>query len=461
MRTWILLGSLAALSACGSSGSGNDVTCGDGTTLVGDSCEPGGSGAGDTCGSGTHLDGTTCVADGSGSAAGAPTIATIDPPDAGVSGNVLFTITGTGFAGSNVSSLHVYFGDTTPGGDCEAQVGAATSTTIAGEVPSACDLNVIVTVTTNNGSATIPFHYDALIAADGDGGGQAGAYGDLYVIDPYAQVFFDLGVMNDGTNGYGMSGIAFASDGTLYGVTTGDSPADLDGFSQLVTIDLGTATVTPIGDAVAGNGDGYWVTDIKVSGTTIYGWAYDVTNNFRQSIVTIDTTTGAVTAHGPAAQSYYVDGGIAFDGTGTLYVAANGASADPDDPAELAATGELDTANTTSGALTMSATLDYGIGAPVNALAYFTTDLLAVVDNGTYGMIEGEPLYGETLALIDTSQTPIVSPLFELPAQIGAQSAVDALAVPPAAFTIARTLPRARWQTLKATANAPSLRHAR
>ena len=58
-------------------------------------------------------------------ATGAPTVTGITPTTSGVSGYVLFQIQGTGFAGADITSLHVYFGDTTPGtngnlGPCEA-----------------------------------------------------------------------------------------------------------------------------------------------------------------------------------------------------------------------------------------------------------------------------------------------------------------------------------------------------
>jgi len=403
---------------------------------MGNTCVDTGSGSGSdiTCGAGTHLDGTMCVPDTSGPT-GAPSISSITPSDAGLTGYVLFTIQGTGFAGDDISSLHVYFGDTS-NANCEAQVGTATATTIAGEVPPACqDLNVTVTVTTNMGSATTAFHYDALFAADGDGGGNFGGYGDLYLIDPSVGLYYDMGVLNDGTNGYGLGGMAFDPNGLLWGATTGDSPADADSVSQLVKIDAGSATVTVIGDMVDSAGNPYYVADMKYVGTTLYAYAYtfDAAENTIEGLVTIDPGSGKVTKTTTTATTYGI-AGLAVDSTSTMYLAASGAGADTN----INATGAFDSV-TTAGATTSVATLDYPIGAPINAMTYVGTSLCASVDNGTYGSAMGEPIYGEVLAVIDPTAAPpnpIVGVLFDMPAQLGAQSAVDALDMPPTLFDI-------------------------
>jgi len=462
MRTSLLLtGLAAAVAACGGSTSGTSITCGTGTTLMGDVCVgTGGSNTGDTCGAGTHLDGTTCVPDDM-TVQAAPTATTIDPPAAGLTGSVLFTITGTGFAGSNVTDLHVFFGDPT-NANCEAAVGTATATTIAGEVPFACSLSpsVTVTVTTNLGSTTIPFNYEMLYAADGDAGGSFGAGGDLYVIDPFAQLSFDLGQPTDaGQNGYAFSGLDFDATGTLYGVTTGDSPADqaadlaANGVSQLVLIDLSTGAVTVKGPAFDASQTPYFITDIKFTGGALYGWAFwDDGTDFERTLVTISTVDGTVTPVGTSTVDNTVTGGLAVDGAGNLVVAANGAGADAQTTFTM--TGEYDTVNTTDGTLTSAATLDWPVGAPIEAMTTFpgtTPTILAIVDDGWYGVMTQQQFFGETLAVIDPAATgtnPIVGALFELPAQIGAQSHVDALAVPPATLVLARHLPRTGWTHL-------------
>jgi IPT/TIG domain len=480
MRTRILVAALAALVGCGSNG--NNVTCGDGTTLVDGVCELGsggsgsGGGGGDTCGSGTTLQGTTCVANGGGDAS-APTVTKITPGEAGVMGGGPFLIDGTGFAGDNVTSLDVYFGDTT-NTNCEATVVLATATEISGVVPAFCDLNVTVSVTTNLGSASTAFHYDAIFGADGNewsnigfSQGLGGFGGELWVIDPFSTTAYDFGPIED-ANGvdYPIGGIAFDATGTLWAVTTGNGvDGDVDGFSQLVTIDPTTpdvSTVTIVGDTVDANGDGYWIRDLKLIGGTLYGWGYDVSGDGTQSLVSIDTTTGAVTALGtPTAISNALpSAGIAYDGT-TTWVAANFAGSDSTD----GGTGELDSADVTTGVLTANANpLDWPFGAPVNTMDVLTIDgtanILAVIDNGTYGALatlESESgglaaNFGETLALVDPTDAngEVLSPVFEMPAQPTLQSAVGAIAIPAATTqtlqVVRKGIDASKWQTLSA-----------
>ncbi len=458
MRTRILVAALAALVGCGSD---NNVTCGDGTTLVNGVCELGsgssGSNTGDTCGSGTTLQGTTCVATGGGGDASAPSITSIDPPDTGVSGLTPFEIVGTGFAGDNVTSLSVFFGDTTNMA-CQAPVILATATTIAGQIPPFCDINVTITVTTNLGAATTPFHYDAIFAADGDGGGNFGGNGELWVIDPFTTTALDFGPLLDAGDdaAYGISGLAFDTTGTLWGVTTGDSEGDADTTSQLVTIDPTTpmqSTVTVIGDITDADGDIFSVNDIKLVNGTLYGWAYIFTedDDQQQSLITIDMTTGVATIVGTPAELTFGRGGLVVDGSNMMWVAANGAGADTN--SLVPATGELDSVDPTSGVITASANvLDWPIGSPVNAMEYFAAAqvVIGVVDNGSYGVINADTadgevatIFGETLATIDTS-TGDVGSVFELPAVTGGQSAVDGIAIPSSTTATLQIADKAR-----------------
>ncbi len=467
MRNAIVMGGLSLLVACDSNGH----TCGLGTDLKDDTCVVTGTGSGDVCGTGTHLDtdGKTCVPDSSGKAS-APTISSITPTKAGVTGFVLFEIVGTGFAGSNVTDLHVYFGDTTPGtdgqpGPCEAEIGTATTTSVTGEVPPACALNVSsVTLTTNVGMASTAFSYLGVFAADGDGGdnldlGASG--GDMYLIDPFAALWFDLGPMFDtDLNLWGMAGIAFDSTGKLWGVSTGDSEGDVDTGTQLVNLSFvdGGVSVTAVGALVDANNTVYNVTDIKFKGATLYGWAvtFDLGSPATGQLVTIDTTTGLVTPLGTAI-AVPVSGALVVDDTGTIFVAPQGASAD-DNIGATGATGEYDSADPTTGALTSVATLDntiFGtpVGAPINAMARFEHFTIAVIDNGTYGGVTGAGTTGEQLAIIDTLSEPIVTPLFELPAQDGFQSQVDAIAVPQTGTAIQVSLRGRTSHALRAAAS--------
>ena len=233
-----------------------------------------------------------------------------------------------------------------------------------------------VTVVTNKGSAAVstPFQYDALFAADGDGGGAFGSAGDLYMIDPFAQRWLDLGPLVDNAmNAYGISGLAFGADGTLYGVTTGDSPADSGSGTQLVTIDPVTATVTAKGSTIDGNDIGYEISDIKVYNNTLYGWSFQQSGGnplgpgtfYIQGLVTIDKTNGVPTPlTTPYAAQYYdsagynvVTGGIAIDGAANMTLAAAGAA------------GEWDAVDYTTGEVDATATvLDFPYGAPINSM---------------------------------------------------------------------------------------------
>jgi len=468
MRNWFVLGSMLLAAACGSDNKnpGPTVTCGAGTTLQGDMCVSSGSGNNTTCGAGTHLDGTTCVPDGGGTP-GAPSISAITPNEAGATGYILFQITGTDLAGSDPTAVHVYFGDTTPStaqdpNPCEAELGGIDGTTIAGEVPPMCSLSTAVTVTvvTDKGQATTGFHYDALFAVDGDPQ-ITGASGDLYIIDPLAKLWFDLGTPADGTgNGFSYDAIAFDGTGALWATTTGFSEGDLDGVPQLVTIDLSTGVVTPVGELTdAGVTDGFYVSDMKWSGTTLYGWGYDYTAG-TDSLVTIDSTTGVVTPLGTPTTSVFPFAGLAVDGGGVLWAAPGGASPDSfgTTPA-FTASGLLTNVSTTDGTQTTVQTLDYGIGAPIDSLdffqAYGQTALVGIVDNGYYGTASGTTtIVGEQLVFIDptvASGSGNISALFELPAFNGSQSIISGIANAPATLSIARHMPKhTAWKPLAA-----------
>jgi hypothetical protein len=344
----------------------------------------------------------------------------------------------------------VFFGNPNTAA-CEATLGAATATTIAGEVPPGCTLSASVTVSviTNLGTATIPFQYEMIFAADGDGGGSLGAGGELWVIDPLLGMSFDLGQITDGNqNAFGFSGMDFAANGTLFAATTGDSPVDA-GVSQLVAIDFVANTVTVVGDAVDASSNPYLLSDIKFVGGTLYGWGYwnDGNNNLR-TLVSIDTATGAITPIGTGTIDDTFTGGLAVDANGALIGAADGAGADNNSIFPM--TGNVNTINTTTGNHSNAAVLDWPVGSPIEAMTTFQGQqplILGVVDNGTYGAWNGVPFYGETLAVIDLSNET-VQPVLELPAVTGTQSHVDALAVPPATLTISRSLPRTGWTQL-------------
>ncbi|HTR53468.1 MAG TPA: hypothetical protein VMJ10_22400 [Kofleriaceae bacterium] len=481
MRNWIALAGITFFAACGSSGS--SIMCGEGTVEEDGQCVPTSGSGTVTCGAGTQLDptGTMCVpTSGSGTTPGSPTISMMTPGEAGATGNVLFEIDGTSLAGSDPTMVHVYFGDTTPGmngalGPCEAEIGMPSDTAIIGTVPPMCDLNVTVTVQTNLGMATTPFKYDALFAVDGDDyDSTSGSFGgNLWVIDPFAGMVWAAGMPIDAAGKpYNYSGFAFGSDGTMYAVTTGDSPGDvaIDSKPRLMTIAFDPTntttgiTATSVGDLTDGTASHlYTLTDIKMSGTTLYGWAYESTNNrtsWTQGLVKINTANGKLTKVGTFVADSYGVGALGIDSTGTVYVAANSASS-TDATGMITATGVLDSANMTSGMLTSAATLDYGLSAPVNSMTTVSTFLVAAIDDGYYGYLTGEPTHGVTLAIFDTAGTlgsgQVVNPLYEMPAGEGLQSYVHGMDVPPTTLSIADRVRTAHWTAL-APATRPTLR---
>jgi hypothetical protein len=428
---------MTLLAACGT-----DTTCGDGTTKMGNTCVGNGSGSGNdtTCGTGTHLEGTTCVPDGP-AAHGAPTIAKITPPDSGIAGVVQFEITGTNFAGDDVSGLTVDFG----GIPVDAMSIVASETSIAGTIPAGITqtgvvINAPVTVTTNKGSAQTAFQYDALFAVDGVGFDGTTPGGELWLMDPFLGLFADWGTLKDaGGTSVGMSSIAFDSTGAMYGVTNETNP-------RLVTIDLKTAMFTPVGALKAGS-TVYSVTGIKFSGATLYAWG-SAASSSTSGLLSINTTTGAITEVGTQTQPSTWGGGLAVDSTGAVFVSNDGAGAQMP-----LFNGALNKVDTTTGAVTSMATLDYYIAAPVTAMAFLGTGMFAAIDDGSYGAAMFGPQTGVTLASVDMTQTQIVSPWYELPAITSVPSHVTSMDFAPATLTIARTKP-----TTWSKAGAPSRR---
>jgi len=452
MRSGFLAVSFAALVGCG--GSSNDVSCGDGTMLADGTCQV----AGSACGAGTMLVGSTCVA--VGSAGGAPTVSAIAPPDAGIYGGRPFKITGTNFD----DTAQVFFGDTTKP-SCQAAVSKITSTEIDGEIPSFCALNVNVSVITSAGMATTPFHYDALFAAEGDGGGNSGGVGkslneEVYLLDPQVDVSVDLGSLTNGNAlPYGIDAWTFDATGqTLLAFTTGDSPLDASVNSNRGTVsiffkvDVATGAITSVGNTVdpADTTNGFVVSDAKLVGGTLYGWAYKVGTT--RGLVTI-AANGNVAVVGTLAASPanddFLGGGMTPDATGAMNVAANGAGSDTGAPID--ATGELDTVNLGTGALTKAGTLDWAppafgstLGSPIRAMDLAGGAMYAVLDNGA---IMGG-ISGETLAVVTGSH---VTEEYELPSEAGYQPAIDALAAAPTTTTATTIFGKATallvWQT--------------
>jgi len=414
---------ITLLSACGSDG--NNVTCGAGTSKSGNTCVANGVDAPPavTCGTGTHLSGDTCVPDVPPTGA-APTITSITPDHAGLSGlaadaqsGVLFAIDGTGFADPNAGEVHVLFGDV------EAAAVVVDDHTITGWIPANDKIVAPVTVKDDNGMASTAFAYDALIGGDGRDAG-----GKLYLIDPTNGLSLALGPImgKDDANAdvnMGVSGLAFDAAGTLYGATVGvPDPATLTYTRQLVTIDPSTGVATKMG--VLTDGAPWQIGDIKFSGGTLYGYGYSYTAD-GYLLSSIDPATGATTAIGTTPVGGY-GVGIAFDGAGALWLADNGVG-----PAVT-----LSSVDTGTGAITAGPTLDgtqqraTGV-APIDALAYQRGTLYGAVNTGTYSAGSTPGGAGTVLVSVDTT-TGHVTEIGPLP------DFIDALDAAPATLAIAK-----------------------
>jgi len=414
---------ISALGLLLGAGCGSDKICGTGTVESGNQCvaegPEGPDASSQTCGPGTEARNGVCTPVPVDAAlAGTPTVASIAPTHTGASGGVLFTITGSGFTGPDVSSLHVYFGDA-QNPACEAQLGTTTATSISGQVPPLCGaIGPTVSVVTNNGSALTAFRYDAVVAADGHQ--QAG---DLYVIDPVNGSWADVGALTDASAvTYGITALAFAADGTLYGAT--DST---NGDRQLVKVDVGTAAVTVVGALDDTEGQNRIIADMKFKGTILYGW-----DEIGDALVQIDPTTAVVTVIGSDKSSY--GSGIAIDSAGTIFHSTSGSQ------------GDLDTVDPTTGGATTIGVMNYTSSVPVNAMAFVETTLI-----GSFNLEEGGS--STTIQVIDPT-TAAVSPWPLL--QVGLLTTrIDALDVAPGTASVSRGAPL-RWQAPTTSPTASS-----
>ena len=140
--------------------------------------------------------------------------------------------------------------------------------------------------------------------------GTFGAPGSLYTINQTTgAVLTTVGPLLDAAGGpYGMTGMKYDPlNGSLYGVTQGDSPTNP---SYLVTIDPATARVTPIGP------NGVVLTDIAIDPKT--GTMYGV-SGFNQKFYTINITTGLATQTGSTGLGFQNGGGFGVNSRGVLY----------------------------------------------------------------------------------------------------------------------------------------------
>jgi hypothetical protein len=171
--------------------------------------------------------------------------------------------------------------------------------------------------------------------------------GSLYVVDPSNAEAKAIGPLRIQGKPIGITGLAVhPKSGILYGVTAGYSP---NYRNSLVTIDPATAEASFVGEMrVAGS-------DITFDPAgDLFIWLPDSSQVGR-----INLASGRVTPIGEIGESTRLEGGIAFDGRGRLYVTPMGA------------TGAIEMRDPVTGTITMGPML---VNAPylssLNSLAF-------------------------------------------------------------------------------------------
>ena len=200
--------------------------------------------------------------------------------------------------------------------------------------------------------------YMATVRSGGFGGGQGSLAGNLYTVNLANGSASLVGAIRlPGGKPVGVTGLAASpKDGTLYGITSEQSP---NNPRALVTIDPVTATATLVGDlGVAGS-------DIAFNDKgTLYVWLPATAQ-----LGTINLSNATVTPIGKAGASGS-PAGIAVDPQGMVFVTAKGAG------------GTLDNVDLTSGALQIGPPLT---GAPfstqINSMSFSPSGLLLAINS--------------------------------------------------------------------------------
>jgi hypothetical protein len=202
-----------------------------------------------------------------------------------------------------------------------------------------------------------------LYAASVRSGGVAGASnaaiaGNLYTINLASGTATLVGAIRlPGGKPIGVTGMAASpKDGTLYGITSEQSP---NNPRSLVTIDQATGAATLVGELGAGGSD----IAFNEKGT-LYIWLPATTQ-----LGTVNTSSAVVTPIGKASPPSS-PAGIAVDPQGMVFVTAKGAG------------GSLDNVDLTSGALQIGPPLT---GAPfstqINSMSFSPSGLLLAVNS--------------------------------------------------------------------------------
>jgi hypothetical protein len=193
-----------------------------------------------------------------------PTLTAIAPDRGSTAGGATVTLTGTGFRAHGAAGTN----SVTIGGVAAVGVLDTSDTTITCTAPPGAAGAVDVVVTNANGSATLAggFTYVAplLYAAEGGAGWSPIPGTNLYTVDPASGALTLVGPI-----GFKVTGLAFAPDGTLYGVeAVGQSGA---GVPNLLTISTVTGAGTVAGALVDAMADPVYIGDISFHGSRLFG----------------------------------------------------------------------------------------------------------------------------------------------------------------------------------------------
>ncbi len=262
-----------------------------------------------------------------------PTVTAVTADNGPAGGGETVTITGTGFQELEAGDNRVFFGENE---GSEVTVASDTELTVVTPPGEAFSL-VDVAVVNDNGAGEKPKGYeynptgDTIVALSRPGSSGCGcgvAARPAYFGTPYADAAQPLetatlfsvdpatgAVASMTTAEEWLNGMARASDGTIYGVMSRRS-ADVDLARKLVTVDLATGGVTPVGSLMIAGVDEYAPQDITFVSSVLFGVSRRA--GASDSIHTINTFTGQALGVGG---SNLTSGGNGLVFTGTkLYV---------------------------------------------------------------------------------------------------------------------------------------------
>lgn len=226
---------------------------------------------------------------------------------------------------------------------------------------------------------------NVLFAADGHKGGIAGF---LYVIDPESGEFAIVGHTVDSEgDAYAISAMTFGPGNVLYG-TTGSGPGNWDfgvptRAPQLVRINPFTGLLTAIGELKDGSSNVYDISGLAFgSDGMLYGVAGDSSPTNSSHLVTIDPLTAEVTDIGGAGGGY--GNALVWDADGERMLFSGDTTA----PGSSGGTkGKLFSLNLSTAATTEVAIMDGTLrasgtyGYAINNMAYIGETLYGIQTN--------------------------------------------------------------------------------